>query len=91
LNEYFLAFTQKIGDGWLMSLASRLVAMTTLIALITMITLARVAWTRATWFRRRWRRCDNYFFLRLGKLYLALVVMAVGTIFASVHLGTRRA
>ncbi len=87
LNEYFLAFTQKIGDGWLMSLASRLVAMTALIALITLFALALVAWTRATWFRRR-RRCDNYLFLRLDKLYLALVVMTVGTIFARVHLST---
>jgi hypothetical protein len=72
-----------------MSLASRLVAMTTLIALITLITLARIAWTRASWFRRR-RRCHNYFFLRLGKLYLALVVMTVCTIFARVHVSTGR-
>jgi hypothetical protein len=95
LNEYFLAFTQEIGDGGLMSLASRLIAMTTLVALITRTLVTLIAWALlalAAGLRRgRGRRRGNYFFLRLDKLYLALVVMTVCTIICLVHLSTGRA
>ena len=55
LNEYFLAFTQEIGDGRLMSLASRLIAMPTLVALITRTLVTLIAWAllaRAAGLRR---------------------------------------
>src|SRR5919205_237979 len=72
-----------------MSLAARLVAMPTLIALLARALVALITLPRAAGLRRRGRRC-NYFFLRFCKLYFALVVMTVCAIFALVHVSTGR-
>jgi hypothetical protein len=74
LDQYFLTFTQQIRDRRLVTLASRLSAITTaLIAFITLVTSTRAR----TWFRRG-RRRRSYDLFRLCKLQrLNIVVFTV--------------